>query len=376
VAIDSEAEDLLDELDGEAREARRRLLERLEADGVPTEELRRAVAEGRLALLPVERELAPPGRRYTFPEVAKEGDLDPQFLTALMRALGLPQPEHDEASYTDADVEAARTVARFREAGIPDDQLLETARVLGRAMAQVVSTSRGVLGRTLLEPGADEYEVATRWAAAAHNLNPLLEDILRYVLRAQQLAQLRQDVSDLTGLTAGATTTPISVAFADLVGFTRLGEQVPADELGTIAERLTAMATDVASPPVQLVKMIGDAAMFVSREPRLLLEAVLDLVEAADSEGESFPQIRAGIAAGDALPRAGDWFGRPVNLASRITDKARAGSVVATAELRDAVGDDGLAWSRLPGRRRFKGIDGEVELFRVRRAEPESQPGS
>jgi adenylate cyclase len=243
-------------------------------------------------------------------------------------------------------------------------------------MAQVVSTSRGVLGRTLLEPGADEYEVATRWAAAAHNLNPLLEDILRYVLRAQQLAQLRQDVSDLTGLTAGATTTPISVAFADLVGFTRLGEQVPADELGTIAERLTAMATDVASPPVQLVKMIGDAAMFVSREPRLLLEAVLDLVEAADSEGESFPQIRAGIAAGDALPRAGDWFGRPVNLASRITDKARAGSVVATAELRDAVGDDGLAWSRLPGRRRFKGIDGEVELFRVRRAEPESQPGS
>ena len=50
--IDFEAEGLLEGLDGEAREARERLLAELVDDGVELEELRTAVAEDRLALLP------------------------------------------------------------------------------------------------------------------------------------------------------------------------------------------------------------------------------------------------------------------------------------------------------------------------------------
>jgi adenylate cyclase len=185
------------------------------------------------------------------------------------------------------------------------------------------------------------------------------------VLRAQQIAQLRGDVFDMAGL--GADATHVSVAFADLAGFTRLGEQVAPGELGGIAGRLTALATDAAAPPVRLVKMIGDAAMLVSPEPRPLLDAVLDVVEAVDAEGEDFPPARAGIAYGEALRRAGDWFGRPVNLASRITDKARPGSVVVTGDFKEKVGEDGFSWSKLPGKRRFKGISGEVDTYRVRR---------
>jgi len=108
--------------------------------------------------------------------------------------------------------------------------------------------------------------------------------------------------------------------------------------------------------------------MLVSTEPRALLDATLDLVEAADEQGEEFPQLRAGIAHGEALARAGDWFGRPVNLASRITNRARPGSVLVTEEFRNALGEDGYQWTRLPGRHRLKGISGEIELYRVRRA--------
>jgi adenylate cyclase len=114
--------------------------------------------------------------------------------------------------------------------------------------------------------------------------------------------------------------------------------------------------------------MIGDAAMLVSPDPRPLANAVLDLVDAVDKEGEEFPRVRSGIAYGEALGRGGDWFGRPVNLASRITDKARAGSVVVTSDFKDAVGEvDDLNWSKLGGKRRFKGIVGDVDLYRVRR---------
>ena len=117
--------------------------------------------------------------------------------------------------------------------------------------------------------------------------------------------------------------------------------------------------------PVRLAKTIGDAAMLVAPEPRPLVDAVLALVQ--ESHSDEHPLLRAGIAAGEALPRAGDWYGRPVNLASRLTAFARRGTVVAAREVREASGDDGYAWS-FAGSRRFKGVRGETEVFRVRPA--------
>jgi adenylate cyclase len=116
---------------------------------------------------------------------------------------------------------------------------------------------------------------------------------------------------------------------------------------------------------VRLVKTIGDAAMLASAEPEPLLDAALNLIDAANAEGEQFPQLRAGAALGLALPRAGDWFGRPVNLASRITSIARPGSLLAEREVREAV-PDSYAWS-FAGERRLRGIREPASLFRARR---------
>ena len=76
-------------------------------------------------------------------------------------------------------------------------------------------------------------------------------------------------------------------------------------------------------------------------------------------------------ASGEALPRAGDWYGRPVNLAARITSFARRGTVVTSSEVREAAGD-GYDWSAA-GSRRFKGVRGNVDVYRVRRAEDEAE---
>ena len=103
--------------------------------------------------------------------------------------------------------------------------------------------------------------------------------------------------------------------------------------------------------------------MLVAPEPAPVVDAVLDLVEASRATEER-PLLRGGVASGEALPRAGDWYGRPVNLAARLTQLARRGSVVAAREVRDAL-PEGYSWSPA-GRRRVKGVSGEIEIYRVR----------
>ena len=104
------------------------------------------------------------------------------------------------------------------------------------------------------------------------------------------------------------------------------------EKLGLIAGRLDEIASTAAEPPVRLVKLIGDAAMLVSTEAAAMVEAALRMVEAADAEGEAFPQLRAGIAHGSVHVQAGDYYGRPVNLASRLTAIARPAIVLFDSE--------------------------------------------
>jgi adenylate cyclase len=119
---------------------------------------------------------------------------------------------------------------------------------------------------------------------------------------------------------------------------------------------------------VRLVKLIGDAAMLVSPDADLMVSAALRLVEAADEEGEEFPRLRAGIAHGSTLVQSGDYYGRPVNLASRLTAVARPGSVLVDGNTKEAA-PEGFEYS-FAGERRLKGFDSKTKLFRVRRGEP------
>jgi adenylate cyclase len=158
----------------------------------------------------------------------------------------------------------------------------------------------------------------------------------------------------------------VTVCFADLVGWTELGEEAEDERIGGVADRLASLTTDHLRPPVRVVKMLGDAAMLVSPEEGPLLEMALDLVDAAGTDPE-FPELRAGLASGNALSRWGDWYGRPVNLASRVCSRARPGSVLVTESVMDACDEDGYRFSAA-GEKSLKGI-GPVPLWRVRRTQ-------
>jgi adenylate cyclase len=364
--LDFAAEGLLDGLEGPARAEREALLAQLAGEGVSLSELRRSTASGTILYLAADRVIGGP-ERYTAAEVAERSGISEEFLLAARRAMGLPIPEPGEAVYTDAEIETARMTLVARNAGISDEDMLDLLRVLGRGLGQAAESLRALPLKLVLEPGMSESELAHSYAAAAGVLyplvDPLISSMLALHLRHATQSTVVNELERLGGRLPGSR--EVAVCFADLVGFTRLGEEVPPDELGHLAVRLETLAADAAEPPVRLVKTIGDAAMLTSPAPELLLDAALKLIDAADAEGEDFPQLRAGAALGMALPRAGDWFGRPVNLASRITGVARPGSVLVERDVREAV-QDGYRWS-YAGERRLRGIREPVALFRARR---------
>ena len=375
MAIDFEAEGLCEGLDGSAREARLRLLDDLSAEGFELDELRTAAGEGRLALLPLERVLEGEGRKYTAEQMAELSGQDPELLDQAWRALGVPDPEPGETAFTEEDLEGARTAARILAAGIPEERFLELTRVMSQSMAMVAAAVMETFGDALMRPGDTERDLGLRYAETMREFGPTLGPSLVHMLGLRLREQIRQAVVGSAELESGRLpgAQPVAVCFADIVGFTSLGEQIPVTELGAIVGRLETLAGNAAAPPVRLVKTIGDAVMLVAPDADALLDAALGLVDAADSD-EDFPRLRAGLAYGEALTQGGDWYGHPVNLASRITDVARPSSVLIEKGVKGAVGD-GYDFS-FAGRRRLKGVDGEVPLFRARQAAPDEGAAS
>jgi adenylate cyclase len=369
---DWDAEGLLDPLTDERdRQARRELLDELYADRFSLEELQRAVHEDRLVLLPVERALGDGRPKYSLTELVERSGATRELAEANLRAAGVPMPRDEDVVFDDADLENLKRVKSLVDTGLPEEPVFDLIRSVSTGMARIADATRTVIGESLLRPGDTELDLAQRYTAAAKGLAPLSGPALEYAFKYHLREAIRNDVVDRATRTSGrlGAGSDITVAFADLVGFTRLGEELAPEEIGGVVDRLGELAAEVTQRPVQLIKLIGDAAMLVSPETEPLLDAALELVQASEREGDGFPPLRAGVATGPALTRGGDWYGRPVNLASRITTVARPGSVLTSSDVREAVGDDGYRWS-FAGKRKLKGVRGEQRLFRVRPGEP------
>jgi len=363
--MDWEAEGLLEGLEDEAeRDARRQLLDHLQNAGSSLDDLRQAVKEDRLVLLPVERFLAG-SARYTQREIAEASGLELEQLAEFRQALGLAVPGPDARVYTDEDLVTAQDAAALAEMGFAFEETLEVTRVLGRGMSRYAEALRVLFAQTFLEPGDNEVDLAKRLADAAGELLPLSSRMLDHTFLLHIRQGLRTDYIGLAERTAGkvSDTSETSVAFADLVGFTELGETVGVEELGGLAGRLAKLAGSVVAPPVRVVKQIGDAVMLVSPDVPATVATCLALVERAEGE-EDFPPLRAGVAYGPAVNRWGDWFGSTVNVASRLTARARPGAVLVTEPVREAAADR-FDWSSA-GEKKLKGLQKPVKTYRPR----------
>jgi len=358
---------------GAAGVERARLVDYLLSHGVSDEELREADAQHRLPLLVIDRAVT--GRAtMTLEQVAKRTGVSPEFAVQVWRALGLPPGDPGEVVYTRRDLEALRILAAMRTI-FSDAELIEAASVLGLAMAQVASSQvdlfRRSLGHQITDGVAGNLDYVLRSAAMVDLMLPTAGQLLEVVHRRHIEAAVRGEsvaaVEQAAGVLPGQV--ELCIGFADLVGFTAASEHLEPMDLGEMAGALVHHA-EAALPPygARIVKTIGDAVMFTAPEPAAGAAAALDLVEAA-SRDERLPPLRIGLAYGPVLRRYGDYFGRTVNLASRLCAAASPGAVL----LHCPAPVDDSAWRERgvgvgkPAKLKVKGIEGPVEALPVQR---------
>lgn len=328
------------------------------SEGFTREQISNAISP---IYLPAARAVGDDGTRLNAEEAAARTGLPIELLQEFARAAGVPAIEDLQArSQVAADVEAAAQAKYFLDLGLPKAQVLAVTRVLAQGLAQAAEVMRQSALEAVLQPGASELQLAQAYGAIvellAPRLGPMVHELLLVQLRHGFETEAINASERAEGRLPGAR--DVGVGFADIVGFTRLGETLEPAQLEEVARDLSDAARSVAQPPVRFVKTIGDAVLLVSPNVDALLDAMLSL---------SSDQLRIGIAYGPAVSRAGDWFGAPVNLASRVTAVARPGSVLVAEGARDQLAErDGFAWS-FAGQRHMKNVSGEVKVFRARR---------
>jgi len=357
---------LLDGLEGEARRDRAELVAWLMRRGFTADEIAASVTP---MLLPANRVMGDDGVYVSAREMAHATGIDLELLQGMQRAAGLPRiDDPDAAVLPRADVEVATRAKYLLDFGVDPDDMLAIVRVFAEGLRRGAAMMREPTFKAFAKPGASEVDVAESADALAQAVIPSLKRMVEGLLMLQVRHMFEGEgitaAERATGRLPGAR--QVAVAFADLAGFTRLGEMLPPEDLQRVAGSLGELAHDVAVPPVSFVKTIGDAVMFVSTDTDRLIAALLDLIDLAAAH--DLPQLRAGVATGLAVSRAGDWYGSPVNIASRVTGLARAGTVVVKASARKKVGAAaGLVWSPA-GAQHLRGVAGRVRLYRVSRA--------
>ncbi len=276
---------------------------------------------------------------YTAAELASGIGIPEAQARRFFRALGFPD-SHDEVRYTEEDRRVLAAVVRALERSQVD---LPTAVRLVRAVGQNVARMADwqvaalVLLAEELYP-TDPREVATRRVVDA-DVSRAMEMVLWHAWRRHvdaALTRLREHGEDED---AEAATT-VTAAFADLVNFSALANEMDTDRLGEMVEIFESRCGDVVSAHEgRMIKTIGDSVLFVVDDADSAVRIAAGLIEVIGADTR-LPDVRIGLATGPVVIRLGDVFGPPVNLAARLTSLARRNRIL---------GDDATVAALSPG---------------------------
>ncbi len=260
-------------------------------------------------------------------EVADRAGMDLDLANSLWRYLGFPEVEDDRVAFTEADVEALRVTKRLIDLGVlEEDRLPQFVRSLGRTFARLADwQTRLLLG--VLQTAEDGEQPPLDVLA---EVIPMVEEVQGYVWRRHLLATAsRIALRDVRS----ETERQLVVGFVDIVGYTSRSRQMSPRALGAMVEWFERVVTElVVQHGGQVIKTIGDEALFTVDDPTEGALLALELVERAEAD-EQFPDVRVGLAHGPVLARLGDVFGSTVNIAARLTSVARPARVLVDAEL-------------------------------------------
>ena len=344
--------------------------------GCTDEEIDLAVEDDVLDLLVVDHLLVPSGHRLTQSEVADRTDIPVDVAKRFWRALGFLDVDEDEPAFTDMYIEAVQLFQSLVALGIVDlDSAVQMARVIGSSMARIAEAETAPGTTPILQGSGDSVLDADEFARQAEASIPAMTRLLEYVWRRHLQAATRRAMLHRTRGVEEGLRPVMAVGFADMVGFTVLSQHLGDEELAAVVARFEELAHDtVVALGGRVVKMIGDEVMFVVQSATGAAQIGLSLAEAYASD-DLLSDVRVALAVGPVLVKDGDFYGPVVNLASRLVNVARPGTVLISDEFKEALESEGAPdIDTRPLRTRSLKDLGRVQMWKLIRAG--SEPGA
>ena len=344
-----------------------RLVARLRERGHTIEQIKRATDEGRLAFGYIEELLPDDDGELSLEDVAKTTGLEAALIERFWSGLGLPARDLDEL--TEEDVEALHEVASVLGSGLPLVAFLQLARIYGQALSQIADAEVRLIHLYVHEPlmreGMPGLQMAEQMETLARDLLPLSSSLMEYLHRRFLQHFVAQDIVghmevELDGdMDLGRVR--VGIAFCDLAGYTRFTEEEGDEQALSLIERFVDSVTETLPDDARVVKTIGDEVMIVGQDIQALTEWAVDFQGLFLER----PEPRIGIHYGATLYRDGDYFGREVNLASRVVARARGGEVLVTDSVVEQVAASrALAFEGI-GQVKLKGFNEPRQLCRA-----------
>ena len=352
--------------------AHARIVARLRDRGHKLEHIKRAGEQGRLAYGYIEDMFGTDQPRRSIDEAAELTGLEPALIERFWTSIGLPASGLDEL--TDEDVEALHYVSAVLDAGFPLVAFLQLCRVYGQALSQIADAEVRLFHLYVHEPlireGVPGLQMAEEMKDLARDLLPLASPTMDYVHQRFLGHFVEQDVvghmeSELEDDEIDLGRIRIAIAFADLAGYTRFTEEEGEEEALSSVERFVEGVTNTLPEDARVVKTIGDEVMVVGQDVAALVDWAVGFTSLFDER----PEPRIGVHLGTTLYRDGDYFGRDVNLTSRVVARARGGEVLVSDSVVDAVSASSHLRFEPIGQVKLKGFDEPRQLCRAVRRE-------
>ena len=346
-----------------------RVVAKMRERGHSLKEIRRATEDGKLAFGFLEELFPIDPQRHSLREAARETGIAEALVTRLISGLGIT-PEHSGTVSAD-ELQLLRYVAAVLDTGFPLVALLQLVRVYGQAMARVADAEVRLFHLYVHEPlmrsGSTGVETAEQMEAISRQVLPLAGPVLDQIHQRYLQFFVEQDVvghmeSDLDGTAVDLGRMRVAIAFADLTGYTRMteeeGELTAVDAVERFVEAVEATLPDDA----RVIKTIGDEAMIIGADP----SALTDWAVGFQSMQTERPLPRIAVHCGVALYRDGDYYGRDINIASRVAARSAGGEVLVTRPVVDAVASAPYLEFERIGEVRLKGFSESTEVFVAR----------
>lgn len=349
-----------------------------EVGGLPMEGMAEAIRAGLLSFAFVESwpfEAESSRSPQTHLELAEEAGLPFESLRRLVEAFGFARPEPEDVVAV-AERPIVLLAGRLAENEIVDEAaLMRLGRVYAEAFRRIALAETEVYHSEvevpLLRSGVGEGKAMELASSLSPELTGMLDAAVHAAYRRQQeltwtehqIEHVEQALDD-----AGVSfpeIPPTAMCFLDLTGYTRLTEEHGDAEAAALAGRLADIVQRGSrTRGGEAVKWVGDGVMFRFRDPSAAVVSSLEMVQEIPAAG--LPPAHVGVAAGPVIRQGGDYYGRTVNLASRISDRAASGQVLVTEPVVEKASVPGVRFVGI-GAIELQGLKAPVDLFEARR---------